>query len=481
MKLTFLGATRQVTGSMYLLELEDDYKILIDCGLDMDRKPNPAKEQLIPSHSLFPFEPTQISVVLLTHAHLDHSGNLPNLVREGYEGQILCTAPSLPLTDLLLQDMASLNSRRLKALHAEVPTGRRRKKSKKTTQIDPGSLYLDRQVHETVERVVTIAYNHKFRLKKGVEVTFVPTGHLLGAANIVVEVTENGKKTTVGFSGDIGRKNYPLLPDPQRMPEVDYLVCESTYGSRYHTTPGTQAEALAEIIKTTCIDNPGRLIIPAFSVGRTQALLYTINKLYTEGGFTPVKVFSDSPMALKSTRIYEKFLSYLNEDAKEFKAEHDSLFNFENLVFVQDLKQSKAIANHAEPCIIISSSGMISGGRVEHHVMTNLPNPYATILMIGFAAEGTLGAKLLSGMRSLSIAKDQEIPIMARIESIDVFSGHGDLADLTEFVKYQPTERLRRVFLVHGEYDSMVHFQQHLAAEGYPQVEIPEYGKSYEL
>lgn len=194
-----------------------------------------------------------------------------------------------------------------------------------------------------------------------------------------------------------------------------------------------------------------------------------------------MKVFSDSPLALKSTRVYEKFLSYLNADAKAFHEDHDSLFDFENLVFVQDLKQSKALANHAEPCIIISSSGMISGGRVEHHVMTNLPNPYATILMIGFAAEGTLGAKLLKGMRSLSIAKDQEIPIMARIESIDVFSGHGDLGDLTEFVKYQSPDRLKKVFLVHGEYQSMVHFQEHLAGEGYSQVVIPEYGQSFEL
>ncbi len=483
MKLTFLGAARQVTGSMYLLELEDDYKILIDCGMDMDRSRDPKKEQMSLPHSMFPFEPTQINVVLLTHAHIDHSGNLPNLIREGYEGQILCTAPTLPLTQLLLEDMANLNARRLKSYQAELTAGGtgRRKKKKKGAKVDPDNLYLERQVDETVDRVVTVAFHQKFRIKKGVEITFIPTGHLLGAANIVLEVTENGRKTTIGFSGDIGRKDYPLLPDPQRMPEVDYLLCESTYGSRYHTTTGTQAEALAEIIRSTCIDNPGRLIIPAFSVGRTQALLYTINKLYTQGGFPPVKVFSDSPLALKSTRVYEKYLSYLNADAKAFHEEHETLFDFENLVYVQDLKQSKALANHAEPCIIISSSGMISGGRVEHHVMTNLPNPYATILMIGFAAEGTLGAKLLKGMRSLSIAKDQEIPIMARIESIDVFSGHGDLGDLTEFVKYQSPNRLKKVFLVHGEYESMVNFQAHLAGEGYEQVEIPEYGQTFEL
>ncbi len=309
--------------------------------------------------------------------------------------------------------MAAINTRKLKAYQAEVTVGKKGRRSKKVPKIDPGALYLDKRVNETAEQFVTISFNRKFRLKPGVEVTFIPTGHLLGAANIVLEITENGKKTTIGFSGDIGRRNYPLLPDPERMPEVDYLICESTYGSRYHSTPGTQEEALAEIIKSTCIDNPGRLIIPAFSVGRTQALLYTINKLYTQQGFPAVKVFSDSPLALRSTRVYQKFISHLNEEAKGFYEEHEELFDFENLVYVQDMKQSKAISNHNEPCVIISSSGMISGGRVEHHVMTNLPNPYATILMIGFAAEGTLGAKLLKGMKSLSISKDQQIPVMA--------------------------------------------------------------------
>lgn len=479
MKLTFWGAARQVTGSMFLLELEDGYTILIDCGTDLDKQ-KVERDKVLGHYSLFPFEPSQINLVLLTHAHIDHSGNLPNLIREGYEGQILCTTATLPLADLLLRDAAALNAKRVKELQSE-PAGKKKKTSKKKFRHNPLELYLEKQVHETTDRFVTIGFNQRFKVSKSISVTFIPTGHLLGAANIVLEIEENGVKKSIGFSGDVGRKNYPLLPDPQRMPQVDYLVCESTYGGRRHADKDAPEEALAKIIKETCIDQPGRLIIPAFSVGRTQALLYVLNKLYTEEGLPPIKVFSDSPLALASTRVYEKNISLLNKEAKEFYEEHEELFDFDNLTYVQDMKQSKAIANYNEPCIIISSSGMISGGRVEHHVMTNLPNPYATILLVGFAAEGTLGNKLLKGMRSLSIAKDKEIPIMATIKSIDVFSGHGDLDDLTDFVEYQSNDKLKTIFLVHGELESMESFKSHLHYRGYTDIQIPKWGDEFEL
>ncbi|MDJ1503418.1 MBL fold metallo-hydrolase [Xanthocytophaga agilis] len=479
MKLTFWGAARQVTGSMFLLELEDGYTILIDCGTDLDKQ-KVERDKLLGHYSLFPFEPSQINLVLLTHAHIDHSGNLPNLIREGYEGQILCTTATLPLADLLLRDAAALNAKRVKELQSE-PAGKKKKTSKKKFRPNPLELYLEKQVHETTDRFVTIGFNQKFKVSKTISVTFIPTGHLLGAANIVLDIEENGVKKSIGFSGDVGRKNYPLLPDPQRMPQVDYLVCESTYGGRRHADKDAPEEALAKIIKETCIDQPGRLIIPAFSVGRTQALLFVLNKLYTEEGLPPIKVFSDSPLALASTRVYEKNIGLLNKEAKEFYEEHEELFDFDNLTYVQDMKQSKAIANYNEPCIIISSSGMISGGRVEHHVMTNLPNPYATILLVGFAAEGTLGNKLLKGMRSLSISKDKEIPIMATIKSIDVFSGHGDLDDLTDFVEYQSNDKLKTIFLVHGELESMESFKSHLHYRGYTDIQIPKWGDEFEL
>jgi metallo-beta-lactamase family protein len=464
---------------MFLLETDDGYKILIDCGTDLDKQ-KADKEKALGHYSLFPFEPSQINLVLLTHAHIDHSGNLPNLIREGYEGQVLCTTATLPLTEILLRDAAALNAKRVKELQHE-SGGKKNKANKKKPRFNPLELYLEKQVHEATDRFVTVGFNQKFKVADNIYVTFIPTGHLLGAANIVIDVEENGTRKTIGFSGDIGRRNYPLLPDPQRMPPVDYLVCESTYGGRRHTDKDAPEAALARIIKETCVDQPGRLIIPAFSVGRTQALLYVLHKLYTEAGLPPIKVFSDSPLALASTRVYEKHINLLNKEAKEFYQDNGELFDFENLTYVQDMKQSKAIANYSEPCIIISSSGMISGGRVEHHVMTNLSNQYATILLVGFAAEGTLGNRLLKGMKSLSIAKDKEIPILASIKSIDVFSGHGDLDDLTEFVQWQQPERLRQIFLVHGEEESMESFRTHLGQHGYDHVEIPKWGDEFEL
>ncbi|WP_338875945.1 MBL fold metallo-hydrolase [Spirosoma sp. SC4-14] len=481
MKLSFLGAARQVTGSMYLLELEDDYRILIDCGSDMERPNSNGQSGLheaaptIPHRGFFPFEASSINVVLLTHAHVDHSGNLPNLYREGYEGQILCTEPTLALTNVLLKDAASLNQKRINDLNVS----KKQKVKERQVQMQK-TLYLDKQVREAMENVVPIAFNRKFRLTSNVDVTFIPAGHLLGAAHIVINVFENGERKSICFSGDIGRKNYPLLVDPAPVPAVDYLVCESTYGNRLHENHMSPEDALADVIQRTCIDIPGRLIIPSFSVGRTQALLYTLNRLYTERNFPPIRVFSDSPMAFESSKIYTQHIRMLNGEAKEFYEENEVLFDFQNFQFLESSKASKAVSDYAEPCIIISSSGMVQGGRVEHHVAQNISNPYSTILIIGYCAEGTLGWRLLNGQQTLSI-KGKDHQVLANIEKIDVFSGHGDRNDLMSFVGKQSPETLKNIFLVHGEYESMESFKATLSEAGYPQVTIPKKGESFDL
>ncbi len=486
MKLSFLGAARQVTGSMYLLELEDDYRILIDCGSELERSAprevssngQAGSRETAPAVThpgFFPFEASSINLVLLTHAHVDHSGNLPNLFREGYEGQILCTEPTFALTSVLLKDAASLNQKRINELNASKKQRVRARQSQ--MQKD---LFLDRQVREAMENVVPIAFNRKFKVADGVDVTFIPAGHLLGAAHIVINILENGEHKSICFSGDIGRKNYPLLVDPAPVPPVDYLVCESTYGNRLHENLMSPEDALADIIQRTCIDIPGRLIIPSFSVGRTQALLYTLNRLYTERGFPPIRVFSDSPMAFESSKIYLQHVKMLSGEAKEFYKENESLFDFQNFQFLESSKASKAVSNFGEPCIIISSSGMVQGGRVEYHVAENISNPYATILIIGYCAEGTLGWRLLNGQQTLSI-KGNDHQVLANIEKIDVFSGHGDRNDLVNFVCMQSPATLKNIFLVHGEYDSMESFKATLAEEGFPQVTIPRKGESFEL
>lgn len=462
---------------MYLLELDDDYRILIDCGSDLERSPTngqtPPIEQ--PTTGFFPFEASSINVVLLTHAHIDHSGNLPNLYREGYEGQILCTEPTYALTNILLQDAAALNSRRINELN----NSKKKRVRDKQSQLLK-DLFLEKQVRESMESVVPIQFGRKFRLTDSCSVTFIPAGHLLGAAHIVVDVYENGQKKSICFSGDIGRKNYPLLVDPAPVPPVDYLVCESTYGNRLHVNQETPMDALADVIKRTCIDIPGRLIIPSFSVGRTQSLLYTLNRLYTERGIQPIKVFSDSPMGFESTKVYQKNIRQLSKEARNFYEENETLFDFENFEFLESTKASKAVSDYNEPCIIISSSGMVQGGRVEYHVAANIENPYSTILIIGYCAEGTLGWRLLNGQPTLTI-KGEEKQVLANIERIDVFSGHGDRDDLLNFVRMQSPEQLKNVFLVHGDAGSMEAFKDTLGEAGYTHVEIPAKGQTYEL
>lgn len=473
MKLTFWGATRQVSGSMFLLEFDDEYRVLIDCGTDLERERS--EETPKSEYGIFPFDPSLINLIILTHAHIDHSGQIPNIYKEGFEGQVLCTKATMELAEILLLDSATLNQKKYKAIHDS------KKRSKKRKDVDSRELYLERQVKEAIDNFVTIPFDQKFKFKDDGFLTLYPAGHLLGAAHVYLEFWENNEKKTICFSGDVGRKDYPLLVDPYPIPQADYLVMETTYGDRYHISENKPEEILGEIIQKACIDIPGRLIVPSFSVGRTQAMLYTLNRLYTDRGFTPIKVFTDSPLAKASTRIYERNVRLMNKQAREFNEENESLFDFENLVYLESNQASKAVSNHSEPCIIISASGMVTGGRIEHHIQANISNPYATILMIGYASENTLGWKLLNGERKELSIGGQKLPVNANIEKIDVFSGHGDLDDLIDFVKTQDKEKTKNVFLVHGELHTMQNFKNTLTEVGYNQVVIPEKGQTFEL
>ncbi len=479
MKLTFWGAAQQVTGSMFLLETDDEYKILIDCGFDMERERNKGQEvpQAFPG-SVFPFDASLLNLVLLTHAHIDHSGNIPNLYREGYEGQVLCTSPTQDLTHLLLLDSAMIHKKKLSAMGKR--NGRSKKKKGGDTERLTNEWYVDKHVSEAMDQFVGIAFNQRFKVMKGLEVVFNPAGHLLGAANVVIYVKENGVEKSIAFSGDIGRNNYPLLPNPHPLPQVDYVVCESTYGARLHR-PNVEIETeLEKIITETCIDMPGRLIIPAFSIGRTQALLYVFSKMAAKHNFPPIKVFSDSPLAMQSTKTYIRYSRHLNAEAQAFLASSESPFDFENLVYVEDLRTSKALSNYRDPCIIISSSGMLEGGRIQHHIRSNLANPYCTILMIGYSSEGTLGRKLLDGNKSVEFG-GKEFAVAAKIMYTDAFSGHGDQNDLLNFVRSQDKAKLKQLFITHGEPASMQIFKGLLEAEGYANIEMPVKGQTYQL
>lgn len=461
MKLTIWGAAQQVTGSMHLLQT-DNYNILIDCGLDYE------KGTYQEENEFFPFDPSSIDVVILTHAHIDHSGNLPTLVRLGFAGQILCTPPTADLTEILLFDSVNIF------------LSKQKKKPKRGRgNYGPKPLYLQRDVMETVDRFVTIGFNKSFKINGSIELTFIPAGHLLGAAAVIIAINENGILKKIGFTGDVGRKNYPVLVDPEPLPPLDYLVSESTYGGRLHTKDKSLEETLIETIKETCIKSPGRLIIPAFSFGRTQSLVFTLNQIFSKGLLPPVQIFVDSPLANFATDIYRKHHQLVNEEAKTFYQTKGDEFEFENLVYVQDRKESESVMTYLEPCIIISSAGMLEGGRIQDHLYHNIQNYYCTILFIGYCAKGTLGDRLLRGDPIIRL-RNRDLMVYATIKKTDLLSGHGDHQDLVDTVIQQDPKTLKKVFLVHGEPKSMDALAQSLTNEGYHVVK-PFKGETIEL
>lgn len=447
MELTVWGAAEQVTGSMHLLEF-DNYKVLIDCGLDYE------KDTYQEENQDFPFDPTTVDLVILTHAHIDHTGNLPTLVRLGFQGQVLCTPATADLTELLLMDAVNI------FVSKQKKSGRGRGRRQHSS--GPAPLYLQKHVNDTMERFVTIGFHKSFQFHEHASLTFIPIGHLLGAAAVVLEINDQGTTKSIAFSGDVGRKNYPVLVDPEPLPQVDYMVLESTYGGKFHTKDESLEQRLVETIYESCIKYPGRLIIPAFSIGRTQALVFSLNKIFSKGLLPKVQIFVDSPMANFATDIYRKHHNLVNDEAKTFYNSQGDEFDFESLSYVTDKKESVTISNYHEPCIIISSAGMLEGGRIQDHLFHNIQNYYCTILFIGYCAPGTLGNRLLRGDPIVRL-RGRDLMVYATIKQTDLLSGHGDQEDLLETVRTQKADKLKHIFLVHGERKNMEQLKTALA------------------
>ncbi len=463
MNITFWGAAKQVTGSMYLLTLDSGYTILVDCGLNYEKGVD------LQSNEKFPFEPSSVQLLLLTHAHIDHSGNIPTLIKRGFKGQILCTEPTLALAENLLKDSVNVQMAESRS---------RRKKSGKSRDIK--ALYGQFDVEKTIERMVTVTFNKTFQVNEEVKVTFYPAGHILGAASILIEAGKGDKLKRIGFTGDLGKKGAKLVVDSQAMPDLDYLICESTYGDRKHQNTGKAEDELYKYVKACCIDSPGRLVIPAFSVGRTQAILFVLNQLYQKGLLGNIKVFTDSPLGILSTKIHNEFDDYLNEEAKSFLKKHKALFEFPSLSIVKSEADQKAMSYHGGPSIIVSSAGMIEGGRIQQHVRNNIQNPLGIILIAGYCATGTLGHRLLHGSGSVTI-NHKEQPVYAKIRATDIFSAHPDKDGLLNYLEESKLKASAKVFLVHGEEKGLLAFAHFLKEKIKNPIIIPEIGSKFEI
>lgn len=455
MKYTCWGAAKQVTGSMHLLELDSGYKILVDCGIDYEDKDN----KTINSH--FQFNPKDIDVLLLTHAHIDHSGNIPNLVKQGFKGEIICTEPTAFLLDKLWIDSVNIQNNNFN----------RRKTAR---------LYGFKEVKEANEQLLTVNFNQKFTLNSEVSCTFHEAGHIIGAASIRLEVTEENSIKTIGFTGDLGNPGSKLIVDPEPMQGLNYLITETTYGNRQHKEKRSPEDVLIEYVTKTCVDQEGRLIIPAFSVGRTQAILFTLKKLFNTGILPPIRVFADSPLALASSNIHNRFSDYLNDEAKNNMLVDGSLFDFKSLYLVEDKSDVEDMELYRDSCIIVSSAGMLEGGRIQHHISDHIQNPSCTILIAGFCSPGTLGAQLLEG-RSMIRVKGNDKYVYAKIDQTDVFSAHPDTDGLQDYFEATHTDQLTKIFFVHGEEESMYELKSLLSDDLQKKVVIPSKGESFQL
>ena len=469
MTIKFCGAAQEVTGSAHLITLDSGYQVLLDCGLYQGRN-----KEMQNFNETWYFDPRQVDCMILSHAHIDHSGRIPKLVKDGFSGCIHSTHATRSLCSIMLLDSAKIQER-----DAEYHN-KRLKKKKKSKRKPKEPLYRSENVTDAMNLFVGYAYERWFRISDEVEVFFRDAGHILGSASVTLRITEkNGKQTMLGFSGDIGRPDRPILRDPLPMPEVDYLICESTYGDKDHTGKPGEEEKFLRIIKETCVEKRGKLIIPAFSIGRTQEIVYMLDQMETAGVLPKIPVYVDSPLAVNATTIFGAHPECYDNDLHEYMLLDDNPFGFNDLTYVKDVALSKQLNYSHEPCIIISSSGMMNAGRVRHHLYNSIENKKNTFLIVGYCSPNTPGGMLKNGVTSIKLYGERK-QVIADIETMDSFSAHADRQEMLQFIDNQK-KGLKKLFLVHGEKKTQEKFTTFLNKNGLKDVVIPKLGQEIEL
>ena len=468
MNLQFFGAAQVVTGSKHILTTPEGKKILLDCGLFQGKIEN--KNDL---NRNFGFTPYEIDYLILSHAHIDHSGLIPRLVKEGFRGIIFATPATISLCEIMLLDSAHIQSDDAKYIN---------KRKKKHNEPLVEALYTEDDAMRALDLMVAVEYDEKLQIDKETTLHFTDAGHILGSALVNLTVKQkNGKKLQIAFTGDVGKYNDSILRDPQPFPQCDILLCESTYGDRLHPVIEDTEKRLLEVVRKTCVENSGKLIIPAFSVDRTQELVYALDKMKDNGTLPNIKVFVDSPLSVKATAVIRKHQECYNKDFIEHIQKDPDPFGFKNLTYVSDVEQSKLLNDIKEPCIIISASGMAEAGRIKHHIKNNIENTKNTILIVGYCTPDSLGGRLKNGATEVRIY-GVTYPVKANVESMDYYSAHADYEGIFKLLECQNKKKINHLFLVHGEKEVQEHFKTKFIERGYScRIDIPEQGEKFDL
>jgi metallo-beta-lactamase family protein len=466
MKIKFIGAAQEVTGSKHLITTKEGKKILLDCGMFQGKG-----MQTDAMNRNLGFKPEEIDYIILSHAHIDHSGLIPYLYRNGFTGSVLCTDATRDLCSIMLPDSGHIQ---------ELDVKWQNKKLIKNGLPPIEPIYTPIDAEKCMELFISVAYNRRFYISDKINVKFTNTGHMLGSAVVNLEIIENGEKIHLAYTGDIGRKYNRLLQPPAKFPQCDFLITESTYGNRLHPVENEVEEELLRIVEDTCVVRRGKLIIPSFSVGRTQEIVFVLNKLHNAHKLPRIEVFVDSPLSVNATDIFRLHTDSMNDAVKATMKYDSDPFGFNSLRYIKNLDASKSLNDYKRPCIIISASGMLEAGRVKHHVANSIASPKNTILIVGYCSPTSLGARIQEpNLKEISIFGTMH-HVRAKIEKIEAFSGHGDYKEMKSFLKCQDVDKIKKTFLVHGEYSVQEFYREELKKSGFKNIEIPESGKEFD-
>jgi metallo-beta-lactamase family protein len=464
MKITFHGGVRTVTGSKHLLELPD-CRLLLECGLFQGRRDEARRR-----NSEFPFDPGSIDAVILSHAHIDHAGALPALVRAGFSGPVYATAATADLCSVLLHDSAQISQRDAYYLN--------KRREKGQPPVEP--LYTVEDVEKTLPLLEVQRYDDPFSVSENVTAILREAGHILGAAQVQLKIRKSDSDEEpfrLGFTGDLGRDHLPILRDPYQLDGLDALITESTYGDRLHERGEDLKSRLERVVYRT-VEKGGRLLIPAFAVGRTQRVVYLLHKLFEERRLPQIPIYVDSPMASEATEVYRRHPECFDREASEW-LERDDILGFRRLRYVQSVEESKRLNDFKIPCVIIASSGMAEAGRILHHLIHGIGNPRNTVLIVGYCASHTLGRRLTEKQPVVKIL-GQQFKLRAHVEQIDGLSTHADRDELIDYMRGMSSPP-RTVYIVHGDEKQSLAHASHLRGEGFDEVHVPHEGDSFDL